>query len=68
MVTGVPTIEDAAAIARVNSGGSSLSGILVLDGSAVFNVDCEQPACSDAKLEAGARLIAAQLGTLKPQA
>lgn len=67
-VTDVAAIEDAAAIAHVDSGGTSLSGILVLDGSVVFTVVCEQLACSDAALEAGAKTIAGQLGTFSPTA
>ena len=67
-VTDVSAIEDAAAIARVGRGGTSLSGILVLDGSVVFNVICEQLACTDTELEAGAKMIAGQLGTFTPTA
>jgi hypothetical protein len=67
-VTAVAAIEDAAAIARLDSGGTSLSAILVLDGSVVFTVVCEQLACTDAALEAGAKSIAGQLGTFSPTA
>ncbi|HEY6469567.1 MAG TPA: hypothetical protein VI434_07345 [Candidatus Dormibacteraeota bacterium] len=67
-VTDVAAIEDAAAVAHLDSGGTSLSGILVLAGSVVFTVVCEQVACSDAALETGAKTIAAQLGTFSPTA
>jgi hypothetical protein len=67
-VTDVPAIDDAAAIVRLDSGGSSLSGIVVLDGSAVFNLVCEQTSCSNVELEAGAKIVAGQLAADKPSA
>lgn len=68
IVTEVPALEDAAALARLESGGTSLSGVFVVDGAVVFNIVCEQLACSSAKLETGAKLIAGQLGIFKPTA
>ena len=67
-VTDMPAIDDAAVIVRLDSGGSSLSGIVVLDGSVVFNLVCEQPACSNVELEAGAKIVAGQLAADKPSA